>query len=807
MAKDNERRGGNGRYPDRKQSPNSGRGNKENLRSKKRRKSDREAGIVIRILVIIFIMLAFIGFSGFYRVWYIKLNKGAEYEAASINNQVNKVRDEIVNPNRGDILDRNHQSLALGNTVFNIVLDVRILSSQSSEVQAETIDKINSILGVDKEEIQGYLKKDANGRPDKDTNYLVIAKKVEYTKGKAIEALGYNWLYTETDTKRSYTNNTLAAQVLGFMRGDVMTGLEKEYNDEMTGTPGRNFRTYEEDGSVVTQLQEPIKGNTLITTIDQTMQQYADDACKTAYNSYGAEYTSTIIMNPGTGEVYAMAQYPGFDANDPMKLTDLESKPEVKEKWSTMTDEERSVYANKAWSNFNITKTFEPGSIYKPIVVAMALEEGLINPTSTFVCNGSKTVAGWSKPIHCHKVSGHGQLDVQGVLANSCNVGMMEMISKMDPAVYYKYHHDFGFHQKTGIDLPDENAVDNSSLMYTLDRLNNVEMATSSFGQGFNCTALQALNAFCVTINGGKLMRPYVVSQVVDAQNNVVKENSPKVVRQVISQETSDYLRKAMQAVLSSEGTGKKAVIQGYAMGGKTGTAEQSPRDHKTYTLSFISYLTVDNPDIIVMTVIHKPEGYYDGCDISPVPMLRNIMEKIIQYKAIAPSSNADTTDIPLTGNTAQLKDYKGTSLKNTIAELVSMGLDFEVLSSGGDTVTAQHPDAGTAMEKGGKVLLNTENKSGSELIAVPDVTGNSVENAKQMLEAVGFGCSIYNDGADNDEDSDNTNVQIPSESSTEETTDEPEAQNTEASLTVSEQSPSAGKKIEAGTIVQIKVK
>ncbi len=796
MADNNTKRNNRRRPPDKATG---------SVRHKKRRSGDREKGIVFRIAFMFVIMCICIAFSGIVRVCAIKIKNGAEYEAASINNQVNKVRDEVVNPNRGDILDRNHQSLAVGNTVFNIVLDVRILAAQSEDVQSKTVEKINSILGIEKSEIEAYLKKDENGNPAKDTNYLVIAKKVDYAKGKAIEALGYNWLYTETDTKRSYPNSTLAAQVLGFIRGDVKTGLEKQYDAEMTGTQGRNFRTYEEDGSVVTQLQEPIKGNTLITTLDQTMQQYADEACKVAYNSYGAEYTATIIMNPMTGEIYSMAQYPGFNSNDPMQLTDLESKSEVKDNWSSMTDEERSVYANKAWSNFAISKSFEPGSIYKPIVVAMALEEGLISPSSTFVCNGSKTIAGWSKPIKCHKTSGHGQLDVQGVLANSCNVGMMEIIEKMDPAVYYKYHHDFGFHQKTGVDLPDENAVDSSALMYSLDKLNKVEMATSSFGQGFNCTALQALNAFNVTINGGKLMRPYVVSQVVDAQGNVVKENSPEVVRQVISQETSDYLRKAMQAVLSSEGTGKKAVIQGYAMGGKTGTAEQSPRDGKTYVLSFISYLSVDNPNVVVMTIIDRPKDYYDGCGISPVPMLREVMEKIIQYKAIAPTGDTSADDdIELAANTTQLKDYKGTSLKNTIAELVSMGLDFEILSAGGDTVSAQHPDAGTAMEKGGKVLLNTENKSGGELIAVPDVTGSTVEDAQKMLEAVGFACSVYNV---NDTSEDETAAAPPNESSTEATTEQTETEETvQQTLTVSEQSPAAGKKIEAGTIVQIKV-
>ena len=773
------------------------------IRVRKKKPPMRQgSNIAVRMIIIIAVMICAIAYSGFYRVWMIKNTKGAEYEAASINNQVNKVRDETVNPNRGDILDRNHQTLAAGNTVFNIVLDVRILAQQDEKVQKETVEKINSILGIDKSEIESYLVKDANGTPAKDTNYLVIAKKVDFTKGKAIEALNYSWLYIETDTKRTYTNTTLAAQVIGFMRGDVYTGLEKQYNADMMGTPGRNFRTYEEDGTVVTQQKDPIKGNTLITTLDQTLQQYADEACKTAYESYNPNYTATIIMNPQTGEIYAMAQYPGFNSNDPMDLTDFKSKPDLKKQWNDLTDEERSAYANSAWSNYAISKTFEPGSIYKPIVAAMALEEGVITPTSTFVCNGYKVVPGWSDRIDCHG-SVHGQLDVKGVLANSCNVGMMDIMEKLSPEVYYKYQQDFGFHQKTGIDLPDENAADSSSLMYTLDKLNRVEMATSSFGQGFACTAMQALNAFCAVINGGNLMRPYVVSQVVDAQGNVVRENSPTVVRRVISQETSDYLRKAMQAVISPEGTGKKGIIQGYAQGGKTGTAEQSPRDGTTVVLSFISYLTVDDPEIVVMTVIDRPEGYYDGSGISPVPMLKDVMEKIIQYKAIAPSDSTAEDNDTFESNTVQLKDYKNTSLKNTISELVSMGIDFEVLSASGDTVTAQHPDPGTAMEKGGKVLLNTENRSGGELVSIPDVTGNSIENAQQMLEAVGFSCSVYNSA---EPETDKTQTSADGEADTEQTTAEVQ-DNGSKQLTVYEQSPAAGKKVESGTIVQIKVK
>ena len=781
----------------------------KSARHKNRSRSDREHGIVARLSLLVAVMLVAIAFSGIYRVWAIKITKGDEYEAASINNQVNKVRDTVVNPNRGDILDRNMQTLAVGNTVYNIILDVRLLAEQDSETQAETVQQINTILGIDKSEIEACLVKDAEGNPAKNTHYYIIAKKVDYEKGKAIEALGWSWLYNETDTKRSYTNTTLAAQVLGFIRGDSYHGLESQYNDEMLGTPGRIFRTYEADGSVITQVQEPIKGNTLVTTLDSTIQQYAEEACKEAYEGYNAEYTSTIVMNPNTGEVYAMAQYPSFNSNDPMDLTDFESHPEVKETWNDISDEERSVYANKAWKNFNISETFEPGSIYKPIVVAMALEEGIITPSTTFVCNGGKQVADYY--IKCHKTSGHGTLDVQGVLSNSCNVGMMDIIEKMNPEVYLKYQHDFGFGSKTGIDLPAE--VDAAELLYNLEDLQVTQMATSSFGQGFNCTAIQVLNAFNACINGGNLMKPYVVSQIVDEGGNIVQETSPTVVRQVISQETSDYLRKAMQATVSSQGTGSKGVIQGYAIGGKTGTAEQGNRDDEEYTLSFIAYLSVDDPEIVAITVIHKPEGYYDGSGISPVPVLRSVMEKIIQYKAIAPTGDSVQTDLDMEDTNAQLSDYKGKSLKDTIQELIGLGLDFEMLSASGDTVSSQYPEAGTAMEPGDKVLLNTETTGSEELVAVPDVTGIDTESAKQMLEAVGFSCHIYS--APEVEESTFVAAEVQTEANSEEEPDEdasraeddPEQteETPQQQLKVTEQSPAAGKKVEAGTIVQIK--
>ena len=595
----------------------------------------------------------------------------------------------------------------------------------------------------------------------------------------------------------------MAEKVIGFIRGDSIWGLESYYNDEMLGVPGRTFRTYEENNSIVTRQEKAQKGHTLVTTLDQTMQQYAEEACKTAYDAYNPVNTSVIIMNPNTGEVLAMAQYPSFNLNDPTELTQM-SNSEFKAQWDALNDEQRLELANKSWKNFNLSETFEPGSIYKPVVAGMALEEGVISENDTFYCPGVKSVAGYE--IHCHKTSGHGTLTLEEVLANSCNVGMMEIMTKLGPEKYYKYQKDFGFGEKTGIDLPGE--VSASSLLYTLEQLNLAEQATSSFGQGFNCTAIQAINAFAACINGGNLMKPYLVSQIIDENGSVVKENQPTVVRRVISEETSDYLRKALESVVKPTGTGKKAVINGYAVGGKTGTAEQGVRGSGEYTLSFIAYLPVENPDIIAMTVIHKPPNYYDGCDISPVPMLREILVDIINYKAIPPSYSSTDEEINIAASDeVTLKDYTNQNLQEAISDLNAQGVDFELIGGGGSIVTKQYPEANTSVTKGSKVLLYISQEDGKELISVPDVVGLSPAGAQEMLETVGFKCSVYEEGT-GEEQNDNTSNVIPAEGEdTEGTTGAGESQSEPVEKSVYEQIPASGVKIEKGTIIKIKIK
>lgn len=768
--------------------------NNNNLNSREA-KGNYASRLVILLLAAVFAL----SFVGYVRVYAIKTN-GKEYEEAAVQNQVNKVQDKVISPNKGDIFDRNGEALAVGETVYNIILDVRLLVEQEEAEQKknekrdedkkvypekETFEAINRILGIPIETLEGYVATDKDGNPAKNTHYFVLQKKVAFAKGKEINDLGYNWLYGEQDTSRSYPFKQLAAQVLGFTRGDSVWGLESQYASEMTGTPGRTFRTYEADGTIVTQKEQPVKGNNLITTLDINIQSYADQVCRQAYDDYSPKNTSAIVMNPNTGEIYAMAQYPSFDPNDPLNVTDRE-KEEVAKAWDKMKDDDKYKIANSSWKNVNISNTFEPGSIYKPVVAAMAMEEGLINGNETYVCGGYKEYGGYK--IYCANRAGHGPLSVTEVLAQSCNVGMMDIIANMTPEVYLNYQHDFGFGEKTGIDLPGETGA--SNLLYTLSTLHDTEKATSSFGQGFSCTSIQAITAFSSLINGGKLMKPYIVSQIVDNDGNLVEQREPHMVRQVISKETSDWIRQALESTMVT-GTGKKAYIEGYRVGGKTGTAEEGDRDKDIYALSFIAYHSIDNPDIICMVMIYDPANYGDsGGAATPAPAMKKLLEDIIDYREIQPDDASAVTTDTETDTSYTVKDYTGKNLKTTIDELIASNIDFEIIGSG-DTITNQSPAGGTQLDsKVTKILFNISNENDAELVPVPDVTGMSVTDAKTMLEESGFNASIT---VDKDA--------LTADGS--EATSEKKA--TDYSIYI--QMPSANVKVEEGTTVKLRAR
>lgn len=766
-----------------------------------------------RIIFLTFTIIFTLTFVGVFRVIYIKASKGEEYEKNAIENQVNKVQDKIINPSRGSILDRNSQAIAISTTVYNIALDLRNIILEDIEKQQKIMQILAEELDMDFNNLMAYLAKDSDGtlKDENDTHWKIIKKKVPYDKGKNIELRlseeKLSGVYLEEDSQREYPYKTLASQLIGFIMGDTSWGIESYYNSEMTGTPGRIFRTYEANNSVVTRDIEPIKGNDIISTIDLTIQQFAEEIVKKTYTDATPKNTpistSITVINPKTGEVLAMAQYPNFDLNEPLNISLLEND-EYKQNFEKLSDDDKMKERNSIWKNFSISDTFEPGSTFKPLVVAAALEEGVISMKDTFYCEGYKIIAG--NKIRCHKRDGHGVVDVETALAQSCNIAMMDIVEKLGKEKFYKYQKDFGFGEKTGIDLYGE--ADAASLIYPLERLNVAELATSSFGQGFNSTAIQTLMGFASIINGGNVMKPYVVSQIVDATGKVIKENKPQVIRKVISEETSDLLKESMVATVSPIGTAKNAIINGYNLAGKTGTAQQGNRDDNIYTLSFAAYLPAEDPEYLALAVIHKPKDYVSG-SISPVPMIKELFLKIIDYKSIPPSNPSELSEKEnVKSNEIVLKDYSNKSLKETIDELNSIGLSYQIVGSGGDTVVKHFPVGNTRISKNGEVLLYVEtvNKE-KELQVIPDVLKLDISEAKSILEKIGFKVELEETLEQEENITSNSNSNnLEEENTLEEVSDEKAMKNNDTKK-VYEQLPQAGVYIEKGSTIKLKIK
>lgn len=650
------------------------------------------------------------------RVAYFKVVKGQEYETRAIYQQTNQT-DKIINPNRGSIIDRNNQVIALSSSAPNVILDARVLMQNTAQQQERTVDEISTLLNINKDEIKKYLVADANG---KYKAYIPLAKKIDRKVAETITDKKLKGIWLETNSKRSYPYSTLASHIVGFMGGETgLWGIEKKYNEYLTGIAGRSFVLYQDQNDIENEIIEAQDGATVVSTIDANIQQFAEDAIINAKKTSEPENAAIIVMNPNTAEVLAMASTPSFDLNRPydLSLQGMDS--------SKMNDKEISDTLNRVWQNYNISSTYEPGSTFKPIVVAAALEEGLISVDDHFYCSGSKQVVEGEKPIKCWKTTGHGDQTLEDVLANSCNVAMMQIAEKMGAETFYKYQKAFGFGEKTGIDLPGEASAEN--LLHPLNKINKVELATMSFGQTFNATPLQLINAFSAVINGGNLMKPYTVSQIVDSNNKVIFENRPTIERKVISKSTSDVVRHYLQAVVE-RGTGQKVKIEGYPIGGKTGTAEQGVRTQDQYVLSFVAYLPIDNPQVIALALLDRPKEQDQG---SAGPMLKELLEKTISYIGIEPTlglenAQQQTKDIVL-------DDYTNLNLFEVTSSLSMLNLKFEIYGTG-NTVVNQVPKAGEAVKPGAKVMIYVTKSENSESVTVPDLKSKTYEEALTIL-------------------------------------------------------------------------
>ena len=665
----------------------------------------------------------------FCRVAYFKIAHGAEFEQAVKNQQIN--RYDLVNAaNRGSILDRNQQVLAVSTAVYNVVLDPLQLYE---EADAEETEKTFTTLceyfpELKKADLQHHITLDpATNKINTPTHWKYLVKGIERSLKEELEGKKLLGVYFEQSSKRSYPLKTLACHLIGF---NNTWGLEGYYNEEMTGVPGRSFILYQGADTVTYQDYAAEDGSTIVTTLDYTIQQYAEQAVAESMAQWPSENVASLVMNPNTGEIYAMASAKKFDLNDPDEPLAL-SDETFAEEWNALTDDAKSEYLNNMWRNFCIYDTFEPGSVYKPLVVAAALEEGVITKNSTFYCGGKIDVYGTE--IGCHLKSGHGTVTVEDIMAQSCNPGIIQIAQKLGPEKLYKYQREFGFGQKTGIDLPGES----EGMLHAESAIGPVELATTAFGQTFTSTTIQTATAFAALINGGNLVQPYVVSQIMDDDGAVVMEHGTEVTRRVISHKTSDYVRTALKATVD-HGTAKKIQIPGYSIGCKTGTAEQGKRDKKSWTLTHMAYFPAENPQYLVFSVIHLPEGYADGVQTTAT-MTKQLMENIIKYKNLEPTELTGETATLAKDKTVKMPDYIGSSTYHVTMDLEGRGLNYKVVGTG-NTITNQVPKSGTEVEVGSEVILYVaKSEEDSGMVKVPNVMGKSYTEAVSTLQSEGF--------------------------------------------------------------------
>lgn len=646
--------------------------------------------------------------------------------------------DRVIAPNRGSIVDRNGQPMAVSHTVYNIFMDVRLLAAtaedeRSTEI-ADTADALHQVFGIEPQRIFDYTAiNPETGRPQRDTHFLILERGIDPIREAQLMAFGLHHVHSEEDTLRTYPAGATTAAIVGFLSGDGNHwGMERVYDHFLTGSAGRLVRMFNEAGAVVTHQFPPTPGYTLVTTIDLGLQNSANALAMEFGSRYHAHTAQIIVMNPNTGEIYAMAQYPSFDNNSPFNVSFINSA-RVQAELQEVTDEARTQALFNVWSNRAIAHSFEPGSIFKPMIHAAALEEGLTYPGESFFCPGFRMVAGIR--INCWHGPGHGHLTLEQSMAVSCNVVSMILGERLGRDLMYEYLRDFGIGQTTGIDIGGEASV--FALTIPRHQLNPVEIATASFGQGFNMTAIQSMVAFAAVINGGNLMVPHVVSQVTNGEE-IIYENIPTIRRNVLSQTTSDLWREAMVGTIEwYRGTARDAHIDGYVVGAKTGTAEVvgpgGQRISGAYVRSTLAYLPAYAPRYLVLVNLERPTP--DPGSGPMHRMLRLMLEEVITQRGVRP----DGIDHVATSPMVVVDDYIGSNFVDAMTRLAEKGLLAEPIGNG-NVIIGQIPLAGEAVARGTTVILHVASDENVQaLVTIPNLVGMPPAQAMEALDSLGL--------------------------------------------------------------------
>lgn len=568
---------------------------------------------------IVFI-LSFVGLIG--QLTYIVMVEGKNYDLAVLQNAAKREGSVTLNDKRGEILDRNGIVLAKSISTYDLIFDAKLLVSQSEETRTATKEYLFEKLGITNSYLDEILLEKAN------SNYVIIGKGYSYNEIKDVKEAIDNYrligVFYREDYERVYPYPELASDVIGFVDSDLqgtINGIEYSYNAELSGDIGRIYGTIDEDHMLEVNEIEATDGANVELTLDYTIQKYINEAVDNYFLEEDASKIHVIVMNPNNGEIYGMADYPNYSLDDPRNVKSYVGE----EAFAEMTMQEQGDFLQQLWKNENITDTYEPGSTFKPITFAMALEENKVGEHDTYLCEGGLQVA--DRYIKCWKPGGHGEQTIEEALENSCNVAFMKIAEAIERDSFSHFQSMFGIGTKTGIDLPGEHSSANT--VFTAEKLNATELATSSFGQGQFITPIQLISAFSAVINGGYLYEPHLMSKVY-TDSQIIDTNSETLVRQVISEEVSSMTRLALGGVVN-EGTGAKAAIAGYEIGGKTGTAETWPRVDGQYIVSFIGFAPIENPEVVTLVVVDRPVAEVVNSRFA-AKVFVDVMEDVMPY-------------------------------------------------------------------------------------------------------------------------------------------------------------------------------
>lgn len=720
------------------------------------------------------------------QLYKLQIREHDYYKELGVRNQT---RDVAVSAGRGTIYDSEGNIMAISATVYNLVLSPRDAAEKQVTIDERAakdpkyaywnvneviVDYLTGEFGLDEGRIRTALTRTNSA-------FLEVVKEISEEDAREIREFIrdhrlVNALYLTPTSKRFYPNGSVGSHVLGFMgytkdSGNEKVGaygIEAYYEKQLAGKPGRVVTARNAAGTQMLSSYEAYmdaeEGGSLTLTLDEKIQAMAEQALRTAIEKYYIQKGGQItVINPQTGAILANAVYPNFDPNDRTAVTDpaaLEELEQIAAQYGTDSKEYGDALGlaqMRQWRNTSITDTYEPGSTFKPFVVAAALEEGVVDMSSTFYCDGVGYYGGW--PIHCHKTTGHGSETLTETLENSCNDALMEIgVNRLGAEKLWQYFEDYGLMDKTGVDI----GGDVEGIFWNknefISEIGESSVATASFGQNFTVTPLRMITSFASLINGGHLLKPYFVQTITDGEGNVTYEHQTEEVRQVISEETSEKIRTMLESVVANpKASGKNAYCAGYRIGGKTGTAEKHeiPRT-KDVVCSFIGFAPADDPQILVLATFdtplrvddgqYTPGGTYIAGGNIAAPTVGPLIAQILDYMGIEKQysssdefSSADVIVPAVTGKT----------LEEATSALKERNLAVRVIGDG-DTVTAQIPAGGASIPGGSSVAIYMGAEPPTDAVTVPDVLGKSPGAVETALTNLGLyvratGVTSYN--------------------------------------------------------------